>query len=257
MKSMKSEERVRSLLSDQEPPPFEIINPEGRSELVLLCDHASNRVPFSLNGLGLSDTLLASHIAWDPGAAALARALAARLDAILILSNYSRLVIDCNRPPGHRDSIPESSDSISIPGNAGLDKEERHKRQAELFEPYHSAIAQLLEKREGRPTQVVSIHSFTPVLAGISRPWSIGVCYQASHLWAKYWLVALRDRQIEEVGDNEPYDIDSTIDYTLPVHCEANDIPCLMLEVRQDKLEETQSVQRWSELIAQCWLSMT
>ena len=254
---MKSEETVSSLLSDEEPPPFEIINPDGRSELVLVCDHASNRVPFSLNGLGLSDTLLASHIAWDPGAAALARALAVRLDATLVLSNYSRLVIDCNRPPSHRDSIPVSSDHVLIPGNAGLDKEESRKRQSELFEPYHNAIAKLMEERAGRPTQVLSIHSFTPVLAGVSRPWSIGVCYQASHLWAKYWLVALRDRQSEEVGDNEPYDIDSAIDYTLPVHCELNEIPCIMLEVRQDKLAQVQSVQRWSELIAQCWLSMS
>lgn len=244
------------LLSDQEPQAFEIFNPGGRSELVLVCDHASNRVPFSLNGLGLPNKVLASHIAWDPGAAALARALATRLDAVLVLSNYSRLVIDCNRPPSKPDSIPEISDGIAIPGNAGLDEEESRQRRAELFEPYHNAIASLLNARHERPTQVLSIHSFTPVLAGVSRPWSLGVCYQASHLWAKQWLIALRDRQIDDVGDNEPYFVDDEIDYTLPVHCEANDIPCIMLEFRQDELKEIESVQRWSELIAQCWLSM-
>lgn len=247
---------MSTLLSGQEPAAFEIFNPDGRSELVLICDHASNRVPDVLDNLGLTDLQLSGHIAWDPGAAALARALATRLDAVLILSNYSRLVIDCNRPPTNADSIPETSDGITIPGNVGLDEQESRKRITELFDPYQNAIATLLNERLERPTQVLSIHSFTPVLAGVSRPWSLGVCYQVNHLWAKQWLIALRDRQIEDVGDNQPYDVDSEIDYTLPVQCESNDIPCIMLEVRQDKLKEKQSVQRWSELIAQCWLSM-
>lgn len=101
---------MNTLLGADDPKPFELVNSEGRSELVLFCDHASNRVPASLNNLGLSDEQLASHIGWDPGAALLARALSVRLDAPLLLSNYSRLVIDCNRHPTAADSIPTTSD---------------------------------------------------------------------------------------------------------------------------------------------------
>lgn len=247
---------MNPLLSDQEPAAFELFNPNGRSELVLVCDHASNRVPVALSNLGLTESQLSSHIAWDPGTAALARALATRLDAVLVLSNYSRLVIDCNRPLTNTDSIPTISDGIAIPGNARLDELESQKRRTELFEPYQNAIANILNERLERPTQLLSIHSFTPVLGGVTRPWSLGVCYRMSHRWAQQWLKALRERQVEEIGDNQPYFVDPAIDYTLPVHCESNSIPCVMLEVRQDKLEDEHSVQRWSELIAQCWLSM-
>ena len=245
-----------TLQGEGEPDAFELINPEGRSELVLLCDHASNRVPARLNNLGLSDEQLTSHIGWDPGAALLAKALAARLDASLLLSNYSRLVIDCNRSPAAADSIPTSSDGTVIPGNAALSEEEAQLRRRSLFDPYHGALCQLLDARDTRPTRLVSIHSFTPSLAGIERPWSVGVCYRLDAAWAAQWLAALRSRLTDSVGDNQPYEIEQHIDYTLPVHGEARQLPGIMLEIRQDKLQDQDAVQRWSELTAQCWLSM-
>ena len=252
-----------TLLGADEPDPFELVNPEGRSELVLLCDHASNCVPASLNNLGLSDEQLASHIGWDPGAALLAKSVAARLDAPLLLSNYSRLVIDCNRHPTAAASIPAISNSTVIPGNAALSEEHAQLRRSTLFEPYHDAIRQLLDARNTRPTRLLSIHSFTPSLAGFERPWTVGVCYRldasrAAHdaSWAAQWLAALRARLTESVGDNQPYEIEEHIDYTLPVHGEARQLPSVMLEIRHDKLQDHDAVQRWSELIAQCWLSM-
>ena len=247
---------LNSLQGADDPEPFELINPEGRSELVLLCDHAGHRVPACLNNLGLSDKQLASHIGWDPGAALLARALAARLDAPLLLSNYSRLVIDCNRPPTAADSIPATTDGTVIPGNAALSAEDAQLRRRSLFDPYHEAIRQLLDARNTRPTRLLSIHTFTPSLAGIERPWSVGVCYRLDATWAAQWLAALRARFTEPVGDNQPYEIEQNIDYTLPVHGEARQLPGIMLEIRQDKLRDQHAVQRWSELIAQCWLSM-
>jgi len=254
---------LNSLQGEDEPDPFELINPQGRSELVLFCDHASNRVPACLNNLGLSDELLASHIGWDPGAALLARALAARLDAPLLLSNYSRLVIDCNRPPNAADSIPATSDGTVIPGNAALSAEDAQLRRSSLFDPYHDAIRQLLDARDTQANRLLSIHTFTPSLAGIERPWSVGVCYRLDASWATpdaswaaQWLAALRARLTESVGDNQPYEIEQHIDYTLPTHSEARQLPGIMLEIRQDKLQDQDAVQRWSELIAQCWLNM-
>jgi len=254
---------MNALQAEDEPGPFELINLEGRSELVLLCDHASNRVPASLNNLGLSDEQLTSHIGWDPGAAVLAKALAERLDAPLLLSNYSRLVIDCNRPPTAADSIPTTSDGTVIPGNAALSTEEAQLRRSSLFDPYHDAIAQLLDARDTRATRLLSIHSFTPSLAGFERPWSVGVCYRPDvdwaapdARWAAQWLAALRARFTESVGDNQPYEIEQHIDYTLPFHGEARQLPGIMLEIRQDKLQDQDAVRRWSELISQCWLGM-
>ena len=136
---------LNTLLGADEPDPFELINPEGRSELVLFCDHAGNRVPACLNNLGLSDEQLASHIGWDPGAALLAKGLASLLDAPLLLSNYSRLVIDCNRHPTAADSIPAKSDGTVIPGNAALREEDAQLRRSSLFDPYHDAIRKLLD----------------------------------------------------------------------------------------------------------------
>lgn len=256
-------EALATLQAAHEPGPFELINPQGRSELVLLCDHASNRVPACLNNLGLCEEQLSGHIGWDPGAALLSTALAARLDAPLLLSNYSRLVIDCNRHPGAAGSIAHTSDGTAIPGNALLSAADAQLRRSSLFDPYHDAIGQLLDARDTQETRLLSIHSFSPSLAGFERPWPIGVCYRPDAIraeqdasWAAQWLTALRARLTEPVGDNEPYEIELAVDYTLPVHGESRQLPAIMLEIRQDKLKDQDAVQGWSDLIAECWMSM-
>lgn len=247
---------MNTLLGIDEPGAYELINPGGRSQLVLVCDHASNRLPTRLGDLGLAEEHLASHIGWDPGAALLTRSLCARLDTVGLLSNYSRLVIDCNRNPAAADSIPASSHGLLIPGNARLHENELQLRRRELFTPYHEAIRQMLNTRAGQPTRMLSIHSFTPALAGSDRPWPIGVCYRLDLDWAAQWLSALRAKLSEPVGDNQPYAVELNIDYTLPVHCEARGMPGIMLEIRQDQLQDEDAVHRWSELIAECWMSM-
>jgi predicted N-formylglutamate amidohydrolase len=242
------------LLGPDEPGPYEIIRRNGRSELVLVCDHASNRVPAQLNNLGLDQQQLASHIGWDPGAALLARELSARLDAPLVLSNYSRLVIDCNRPPTQADSIPATSAGIGIPGNADISPQQAQARRQTLFEPYQAAISELLDSRGQQKTYFLSIHSFTPSLAGIDRPWTIGVCYRKDVAWAKRWLAGLRESISDPVGDNEPYRVGALTDYAIPVQGEGRGIPSIMLEVRQDTLLNSAAVSKWCEVIAQCWL---
>lgn len=238
------------LLDSSEPGPFELIRPDGRSPIVLVCDHASNRIPASLNNLRLSTESLLSHIAWDPGAAGLARKLSAKLDAPLLLSNYSRLVIDCNRPPHHPQSIASDSAGIAVPGNIAISEHEAALRQRILFDPYQQAIARVLDRRSPGSCRLLSIHSFTPCLNGRDRPWSIGVCYRNEHTWAKAMLTALQLRIDDRVGDNEPYAVESGCDYTIPEQGEKRGMPSLMLELRQDKLAHEDELTLWCDIIA-------
>jgi len=258
----------QDLLGSNEPAPFEVVNPNGQGNLVLVCDHASNRVPASLNSLGLTEQELASHIGWDPGAARVARKLAAHFDAPLLLSNYSRLVIDCNRWPSDSESIPDISGGIVIPGNTGLTEQEGDCRRQLLFEPYQMAVATLLTRPTQQPRLLLSIHSFASSLGGIDRPWSIGVCYRHNVELAQRWIEVIKDRIREStignlpggagklVGDNQPYEIEADCDYTIPVQGESRGIPSIMLELRQDEIEDEKGVLEWSDIIAESWLTL-
>lgn len=248
----------RSLLAADEPPAYRLVNTTGRSELVLVCDHASNRVPRSLKNLGLSPQMLGTHIAWDPGAEKIAWALADKLDAPLVLSNYSRLVIDCNRPPASPESIPMESAGVCIPGNRNLSADDRRLRLESVFNPYQKAIAQLLQARSV-PTALLSIHSFTPNLLGVHRPWQIGVAYYRDARLARLLHSALLHSETAQssenwkVGFNQPYAIEEELDYTIPIQCEMREIPCAMVEIRQDEIGDDCKVLHWAELLASVW----
>lgn len=242
--------QASTLLGRDEPPPAEIVNPAGGSHAVLFCDHASNRVPRRLQSLGLEPSLLEEHIAWDPGAAAVARRLAADLDAPLVLSGYSRLVIDCNRPLGHVESIAERSAGISIPGNLGLSAAARLSRINALFLPYHCTISDLLDARAHRATLLLSIHSFAPILDGRLRPWQVGISHWRDQRFADLLLTALRRAGNFDLGNNAPYAIDNTIDYTIPIHGEGRGLPSVMIEIRQDEIQTPAGVTAWAARIA-------
>jgi len=242
-----------SLLNPDEPPAVEMVNADGSSSAVLLCDHATNRVPERLANLGLDAAQLADHIAWDPGAADVARRLSARLDAPLVLSGYSRLVIDCNRPLHSAESIIEESAGVLVPRNRGLSPAERESRINTLFRPYHDAIDELLNGRSRRPSLLLSIHSFTPVLNGRPRPWQIGISYGHNRQLAALMLGALARSGDFLVGDNEPYPIDDDIDYTIPVHGEGRGLPSAMIEIRQDGIRMAEGAAVWAERLAQAY----
>jgi predicted N-formylglutamate amidohydrolase len=241
------------LLAADEPAAFEMVNAEGKSNLVLICDHASKRVPRVLDDLGLTPEQLDDHIGWDPGAAEVARQLSKNLDAPLILSGYSRLVIDCNRPLQSPQSIPEQSAGVHVPRNQNLSAEDRALRVNHLFIPYHNAIHQLLTSRQDRPAVFLSIHSFTPNLNGELRPWNIGISFWRDDRLATALISALKKIDNILVGDNEPYAIDTDFDYAVPVHGAGRGLPSAMIEIRQDGIRTAEGVEVWANHITQAY----
>jgi predicted N-formylglutamate amidohydrolase len=225
-------ESPRLLLTANDPPPFQIINPVGASSFLIVCDHAGNRVPSALGTLGLGNADLTRHIAWDLGAAALSELLSVALDAPLILQTYSRLVVDCNRGADAPDAIAPVSDGTLIPGNQNLSLADRAARFEEIHEPYQSAIASAISA----DTVIVAIHSFTPEMYGIVRPWEVGILHHLGNTsFALRVLSGLNEMLNQPVGDNEPYAMDG-IDYTVPRHAYPGGLPYVEIEVRQDIL---------------------
>ena len=239
------------LLALDEPPPYGLYNGAGSSDIVLICEHASPLIPRALGDLGVSQDDRMRHIGWDIGALRLAEALADRLDAPLFYSNYSRLVLDANRPLGAAQMFPEVSDGTEIPGNLGLSEADKALRADHFLHPLHGAIASYLDERQtlGQPTKIVSVHSFTPVYGGIARPWHIGVLYGASEAYGQELLRKLAQDPDLVSGDNEPYRIDEN-DYAIPVHGDQRGLPALLLELRHDLIKAPEDIGAWADRLA-------
>jgi predicted N-formylglutamate amidohydrolase len=245
-----------SLLAPDEPTAFSVARENGGSAFVLICDHAGKRIPRALGDLGVSASERERHIAWDIGAAGVAARLSERLDAFFIQQTYSRLVIDCNRPLDVVGSIVARSELTDIPGNLHIDEPSRALRAREIFHPYHARIAEELDRRfeKKRTAILVSVHSFTPVYLGKSRPWHIGMLYGRDARVAKILLDRIRAEGEWSVGDNEPYAVTAITDYAIPVHGEGRGIPNIGLEIRQDLIADEAGQAEWAERIAR-WLS--
>lgn len=244
----------KRLLSPGEPPVFTLLNADASSPLVLVCDHASNRIPQTFNNLGLNNEDLNSHIAWDPGAVLVAKSLSAQLDTALVLSNYSRLVIDCNRPMKSPELISEQSAGVVIPGNQSLTANDRELRIQTFFTPYHQAIDQLLSQRSG-PSVLLSIHTFTPELDGIKRPWQIGVASTIDQRFGRALYAGLQQFKELNIGFNQPYEIESEFDYTIPIHGQARGLLSAMIEIRQDGVCSALEAESWATRLASVWRS--
>jgi predicted N-formylglutamate amidohydrolase len=242
----------RRLLADDEPPAFSVEREHGRSPFVLICDHASRRIPRKLGTLGLSDSELQRHIAWDIGARGTASRMSEILDAVLIAQAYSRLVIDCNRPPGAPTSITPRSERTDIPGNHDLSPEEAATRAREIFVPYHARITAELDRRRAfaEPTVLISMHSFTPVFHEVARPWQVGMLYNRDARLAHVLLELIRAEGGWVVGDNEPYSVSDGSDYAIPVHGELRGLPHVEIEVRQDLIADEAGQREWAERLA-------
>ena len=224
------------------------LNLGGRGRCVILCDHASNHVPEDLGTLGLTPSDLERAIAYDIGAACVAEMLSLRLDAPVVSTTTSRLVIDSNRPIGSPESIPTYSEDTDVPGNRSLSEDERARRADAYFWPYHQRIQELLDERErhGLESWIICLHSFTPVFAGVPRRWHVGFTYDRETALAKALISTFSGEDDLVVGDNEPYPIDADGDYSLPVHSEARGLPGVLIEIRQDLIKESRGARRWA-----------
>jgi predicted N-formylglutamate amidohydrolase len=240
------------LLGNEDVPPVQEDNAAGRSPFLLTSDHYGRLIPRALGDLGLPASELTRHIAWDPGIAGVAQALSKHLNAHLIAQRYSRLVIDCNRPPEALSSIPRISEATVIPGNDGLAREAAELRRRSIFDPYHRRIREVIDRRlrQGIPTVLVSLHSFTPVYAGIARPWHIGTLYHRDTRLPPLLLKLLRNEPDLVVGDNEPYAVSDETDYTIPVHGEARGLMNSGIEIRQDLIADQAGETQWAERLA-------
>lgn len=230
-----------------------VTNARGRSPFVILCDHASNRIPERYGDLGLSASDRLSHIAWDPGALAVSRALSDLLDAPLVESTVSRLIIDCNRALDAPDLIWTLSERTRIAANENLTPEEREYRIAQFHRPYHGAIDVLLEARRhaGMETIVVCMHSFTPVYLGKARPWPIGVIHGLDDRFTKAFRDALAtERPDLNIGWNEPYAALNGVTLTLEKHGDGRGLEAIMIEIRNDEILSPDGAGQWASLVA-------
>lgn len=229
-----------------------IERPEAPSPVVLVCDHASNHLPARYGLLGLRADDLFKHSAWDPGALAISRRLSVLIDAPLVYGRISRLVLDVNRDLTDVDSIVETADGALVPGNSGLSVGERERRVAEIYAPYHAAIEDLLAKRgqHARRSALVAIHTFTPSLQGVVRPWHCGVIFASDSRMGEALVRGLHEEDGLVVGVNQPYAPSDRVYHTMSRHGEDYGIPAVMIEVRNDLVSNDDGQKAWAMRLA-------
>ncbi|TXR50514.1 N-formylglutamate amidohydrolase [Phyllobacterium endophyticum] len=245
--------RAKFSLTPNDPSPVKIVNAHSQSDVLFVCEHAGREIPQCLGDLGISLDDMERHIAYDVGAASVARKLAEAFSAPLYIQPYSRLVIDCNRPLEAIDLIPEISDGTHIPTNTALSAAERLDRYQAIHRPFHAAIAKALDhaKEVSRPI-LITIHSFTPVMraSGEVRRVQLGLLYNRDDAFSQAMLSAVQTNfPWIEVALNQPYDVSDEGDYTIPVHGEHRRLPHALIEIRSDCIADECGQARWAEIV--------
>ncbi|WP_184459276.1 N-formylglutamate amidohydrolase [Rhizobium aethiopicum] len=212
----------------------------GQSPVLLVCEHASNALPARFGDLGLPSEALSSHIAWDPGALAVARVISQALDATLVYQRFSRLIYDCNRPPSSPGAMPETSEIYAIPGNKDLTAEERLARTDALYVPFHDAIRELIRDRRarGQDSIIVTMHSFTPVYHGRQRAVELGILHDEDSRLADRMLDAAAEAPLYRTERNQPYGPEDGVTHTLILQGLSNGLRNVMIEVRNDLIAD-------------------
>lgn len=218
---------------------------------IVVCDHASSRLPVSLGSLGLDKSSLLTHIGWDIGALYVAEWVASQMNATLVAGGFSRLVIDCNRHVDDPASIPAVSGGITIPGNAALPDAERRARIDEIYLPYHRALTAELDRIDvgERSPVLLAIHSCAAHWNGEHRPWELGISWRGDDRIARPVLASLNARGDIVVGDNKPYDLDPTEDFTTPEHAMRRGLAHLQVEFRQDLVGTRADAEHWASIL--------
>ncbi|HEV7304724.1 N-formylglutamate amidohydrolase [Ensifer sp.] len=232
--------------------PYEIIEANPATGLVLLADHAMNRLPTEYGSLGLPAAAFERHIAYDIGVEALVRRLSEALDAPAVLGCFSRLLIDPNRGEDDPTLIMKISDGAIIPSNHPITQEEWDNRLNRFHRPYHRAVSEAIDrtaKASGAAPLVISIHSFTPAWKGVARPWHAAVLWDNDPRAVSPLIERLEAAGDIVVGNNEPYDGALRGD-TMFRHCMVPGIAHALIEVRQDLIADEAGVAEWTERLA-------
>lgn len=238
-----------TLLKSTDPAPVEILNPDSRADVFLLCEHAGRSIPDALGTLGVSEDVRNSHCGWDVGAEGCARRVADLLQAPLVIQRYSRLVIDCNRPPLGTGSIPVVADGADIPGNREADPVQQRLRVAEIFEPFDQAVVETLDMSPRRAA--FSIHSFTPRMDRYNRPWHAGFVSRRDLATANTLMSHIARAQPDfELAINQPYQIDQETDWFIPQHAEPRGLRHCLIEIRNDQIRDDADADLWAGLLA-------
>lgn len=241
-----------AIISKQDGDPVEAVNLDGESDIVLICEHAANRIPRALGDLGLDAETLQSHIAWDPGAAELARQMSDLLDAPLFLQRFSRLVYDCNRPLDTESAVPPRSEVYDVPGNAGLSEAERKARQEAVYLPFRDTVSAFIRKRiaAGRPPAVITVHTFTPVYLGQQRDTELGILHDADARLADAILSLMAGANDLQVARNQPYGPEDGVTHTLKVQALGHGLPNVMFEIRNDLVADAAQQRAMAERLS-------
>ncbi|MEQ8441412.1 MAG: N-formylglutamate amidohydrolase [Alphaproteobacteria bacterium] len=226
--------------------PVSVDRSDGAGAPVFICEHATNRLPEEFGDMGLSASDLESHIAWDPGAADLARYLSERFDAPLVTAGVSRLLYDCNRPPDHPGAVPARSEATDIPANTDLDAKSLAARADRIYHPFRNAAEDLINERLARRLNcaVITIHSFTPVYLGKVRPVEIGVLHDKDTRLADAMLTDRASDAGFRFERNQPYGPEDGVTHSLKIYGVERGLPNVMIEVRNDLLSDADRAQR-------------
>ncbi len=248
---MKIQNTPINLFAEHEVLAAELINPNGKAPIVLICEHASNFIPSFLHDLGLSSKGMLSHAAWDIGAYEMACKISELLDAPLIASKVSRLVYDCNRAPESGVGIPSKSEKIEVPGNKNLSKNEINDRINFVYEPFHELINQTiyhpnrvsLSKQHSSPA-IITLHSFTPVYFGEERSVELGILHDKDDCLAKLMMQEAISRTQLKTEFNSPYDVSDNVMHTINKHAREQDFMNVMIEVKNDLLSNSSDINK-------------
>ena len=243
-----------TLLTKNDVHPVKLIRRSLSSPFLIVCDHASNRIPNSLQNRSVDPSELERHIAIDVNAYAVAEVLAQELSATLVSQQYSRLVVDMNRSKDDPDSMPEYSDETLIPFNQNLTRSNREARLSEIYWPYHNTISELLGEM-GADATLIAIHSFTPRLRSSTtssmRKWHVDLMTRTHR---PYSIDVERNLQAQNtqlnIGQNQVFNMSHNRDFTIPFHAESRNITNLCIEIRNDLLNTDSQIMWWGKALA-------